>query len=234
MTAGGDKRPSIPVASGAGYKGRVPARTDAGSGVGLVPGTASRYVRAHGRLVELDGMPSLTRREQDLPHRYRRFHLDRVEGRRLPETDAQRRFLEVAARRLPPETEHGRLWVRRRRMIRDRNVRTIMRRMGPDEPSSRQPVTAPQTLITVADPDAILDFGRFMVSETSHAAASHESLSSPHGSLSRTARAVQTPRRGPARPGLRSASVRPIADSCQYSVAQRSSRQSAMAGNDAG
>ena len=88
-------------------------------------------------------MPSLTRREQDLLHRYRRFYLDLVEGRRLPETDAQRHFLEVAAGRLPPETEHERLWVRWRRMIRDRNVRTIMRRMGPDEPSSRQPVTSP-------------------------------------------------------------------------------------------
>jgi hypothetical protein len=31
--------------------------------------------------------------------------------------------------------------VRWRRMIRDRNVRAIMRRMGPDEPSNRQPVT---------------------------------------------------------------------------------------------
>jgi uncharacterized protein YifE (UPF0438 family) len=40
-------------------------------------------------------MPSLTRREQDLLHRYRRFYLDLVEGRRLPETDAQRHFLEV-------------------------------------------------------------------------------------------------------------------------------------------
>jgi uncharacterized protein YifE (UPF0438 family) len=61
----------------------------------------------------------------------------------LPETDAQRHFLEVAAGRLPPETEHERLWVRWRRMIRDRNVRAIMRRMGPDEPSCRQTVTAP-------------------------------------------------------------------------------------------
>ena len=86
-------------------------------------------------------MPSLTRREQGLLHRYRRFYLDLVEGRRLPETDAQRHFLEVAAGRLPPETEHERLWVRWRRMIRDRNVRAIMRRMGPDEPSNRQPVT---------------------------------------------------------------------------------------------
>jgi uncharacterized protein YifE (UPF0438 family) len=92
-------------------------------------------------LRKLDGMPSLTRREQDLLHRYRRFYLDLVEGWRLPETDAQRHFLEVAAGRLPPETEHERLWVRWRRMIRDRNIRTIMRRMGPDEPSTCQAVT---------------------------------------------------------------------------------------------
>ena len=88
-------------------------------------------------------MPSLTQREQDLLRRYRQFYLGLVEGRRLPETDAQRRFLEVAAGRLPPITEHERLWVRWRRMIRDRNVRAIMRRMGPDEPSCRQTVTAP-------------------------------------------------------------------------------------------
>ena len=69
-------------------------------------------------------MPSSTRREQDLPHRYQRFYLDLVEGRRLPETDAQRRFLEVAAGRLPAVTEHERLWIR-------------WRRMEPDEPSSR-------------------------------------------------------------------------------------------------
>ena len=55
----------------------------------------------------------------------------------LPETDAQRRFLEVAAGRLPPLTEHERLWVRWRREIRDRNVRAVKRRRGPDEPSSR-------------------------------------------------------------------------------------------------
>ena len=41
-------------------------------------------------------MPSLTQREQDLLHRYRRFYLDLVEGRRLPETDAQRRFLDFS------------------------------------------------------------------------------------------------------------------------------------------
>ena len=85
-------------------------------------------------------MPSLTQREQDLLHRYRRFYLDLVEGRRLPETDAQRRFLEVAAGRLPPMTEHERLWVRWRREIRDRNVRAVKRRMGPDEPSGRPAV----------------------------------------------------------------------------------------------
>ena len=56
-------------------------------------------------------MPTLTQREQDLLHRYRRFYLDLVEGQRLPETDAQRRFLEVTAGRLPPMTEHERLWV---------------------------------------------------------------------------------------------------------------------------
>ena len=84
-----------------------------GQCVGLVFGTALRYVRAHGRLVEPDGMPSLIQREQDLLQRYRQFYLDLVEGRRLPETG----------------------W---RRMIRDRNVRAIMRRMGPDEPSNRQ------------------------------------------------------------------------------------------------
>jgi uncharacterized protein YifE (UPF0438 family) len=86
-------------------------------------------------------MPSLTQREQDLLQRYRRFYLDLVEGRRLPETDAQQRFLEVAAGRLPPITEHERLWVRWRRMIRDRNVRAIMRQMGPDEASNRQTMT---------------------------------------------------------------------------------------------
>jgi uncharacterized protein YifE (UPF0438 family) len=41
-------------------------------------------------------MPSLTQREQDLLQRYQRFYLDLVEGWRLPETDAQRHFLEVA------------------------------------------------------------------------------------------------------------------------------------------
>ena len=86
-------------------------------------------------------MPSLTRREQDLLRRYRRFYLDLVEGRRLPGTDAQRRFLEVAAGRLPPVTEHERLWVRWQRMVRDRNVRAIKRRMGPDEPSGQQAAT---------------------------------------------------------------------------------------------
>jgi uncharacterized protein YifE (UPF0438 family) len=86
-------------------------------------------------------MPSLTQREQDLLQRYLQFYLDLVEGRRLPDTDAQQRFLDVAAGRLPPVTEHERLWVRWRRMIRDRNVRTIMRRMGPGEPSSGQMVT---------------------------------------------------------------------------------------------
>jgi uncharacterized protein YifE (UPF0438 family) len=62
-----------------------------------VLGKEVRYVRAHDYFAKLDGMPSLTQREQDLLHRYRRFYLDLVEGRRLPETDAQRRFLEVAA-----------------------------------------------------------------------------------------------------------------------------------------
>ena len=74
-------------------------------------------------------MPSLTQREQDLLQRYRQFYLDLVEGRRLPETDAQRRFLMVAAGRLPPMTEHERLWVRWRREIRDKNVRAVKRRM---------------------------------------------------------------------------------------------------------
>jgi uncharacterized protein YifE (UPF0438 family) len=82
-------------------------------------------------------MPSLTQREQDLLQRYRQFYLDLVEGRRLPETDAQQRFLDVAAGRLPPMTEHERLWVRWRREIRDRNVRAVKRRMGPNEYSSR-------------------------------------------------------------------------------------------------
>ena len=81
-------------------------------------------------LVELDGMPALTQREQDLLQWYRQFHLDLVEGRRLPETEAQQRFLEVAAGRVPPVAEHERLWVRWRRMVRDRNVRAIMRSMG--------------------------------------------------------------------------------------------------------
>ena len=82
-------------------------------------------------------MPSLTQREQDLLQRYLQFYLDLVEGRRLPDTDAQQRFLDVAAGRLPPVTEHERLWVRWRREIRDRNVRAVKRRMGPDEPSGR-------------------------------------------------------------------------------------------------
>jgi uncharacterized protein YifE (UPF0438 family) len=86
-------------------------------------------------------MPSLTRREQDLLHRYQRFYLDLAEGRRLPETAAQRRFLEVAAGRLPPVTEHERLWVRWQRMVRDRNVRAIKRRMRPDAPLGRQAPT---------------------------------------------------------------------------------------------
>lgn len=86
-------------------------------------------------------MPSLTRREQDLLHRYQRFYLDLVEGRWLPETDAQRRFLEVAAGRLPPMTEHERLWVRWRRMIRERDVRAIKRQIGPGEPSSSLAIT---------------------------------------------------------------------------------------------
>jgi uncharacterized protein YifE (UPF0438 family) len=70
-------------------------------GVVLVLGMTLRYVQVHGHPAKLDGMPSLTQREQDLLHRYRRFYLDLVEGRRLPETDAQRRFLEVAIGRLP-------------------------------------------------------------------------------------------------------------------------------------
>ena len=86
-------------------------------------------------------MPSLTQREQDLLHRYGRFYFDLIEGRRLPETEAQRRFLEVAAGHLPAVTEHERLWVRWRRMIRDRNVRAVKRRMGPNEPSTCQAVT---------------------------------------------------------------------------------------------
>jgi uncharacterized protein YifE (UPF0438 family) len=86
-------------------------------------------------------MPSLTQREQDLLHRYRRFYLDLIAGRRLPETDAQRRFLKVASGHLPAVTEHERLWVRWRRMIRDRNVRAVKRRMGPNESSSRETVT---------------------------------------------------------------------------------------------
>ena len=87
-------------------------------------------------------MPSLTQREQELLHRYRRFYLDLIEGRRLPETDAQQRFLDVAAGRLPPMTEHERLWVRWRREIRDRNVRAVKRRLGPDEPSGHLAVTS--------------------------------------------------------------------------------------------
>jgi uncharacterized protein YifE (UPF0438 family) len=65
-------------------------------------------------------MVSLSRREQDLLHRYQQFYLALVEGRRLP-----------------PVTEHERLWVRWRRMTRDRNVRVIMRLMGPDDPPGR-------------------------------------------------------------------------------------------------
>jgi uncharacterized protein YifE (UPF0438 family) len=86
-------------------------------------------------------MPSLTQREQDLLRRYRQFYIGLVEGRRLPETDAQRRFFEVAAGRLPPMTEHERLWVRWRRMIRERNVRAIKRQIGPGEPSSSLAIT---------------------------------------------------------------------------------------------
>jgi uncharacterized protein YifE (UPF0438 family) len=102
---------------------------------------ALRYAPAHGHPAKPTGMPSLTQREQDLLQQYRQFYLDLVEGRRLPETDAQRRFLEVAAGRLPPMTEHERLWVRRRREIRDRNVRAVKRRMGPGESSGRPAVT---------------------------------------------------------------------------------------------
>ena len=102
---------------------------------------ALRYAPAHGHPAKPTGMPSLTQREQDLLQQYRQFYLDLVEGRRLPETDAQRRFLKVAAGRLPPMTEHERLWVRWRREIRDKNVRAVKRRMGPREPSSRQVVT---------------------------------------------------------------------------------------------
>jgi hypothetical protein len=97
----GEKRSSLPAATGAWPERRAPARAGAKPGVGLVFGMTLRYVRAHGHPAELDGMPSLTQREQDLLHRYRRFYLDLVEGRRLPETDAQRRFLEVAIGRLP-------------------------------------------------------------------------------------------------------------------------------------
>jgi uncharacterized protein YifE (UPF0438 family) len=57
-------------------------------------------------------MPSLAQRDQDLLHRYQRFYLDLVEGRQLPDTDAQRRFLKMAAGRLPPVAERERLWVR--------------------------------------------------------------------------------------------------------------------------
>ena len=118
-------------------RGRMPDPS-----VVLVFGIVLRYAPHRWSSCETNDMPSLTQREQDLLHRYRRFYLDLVEGRRLPETDAQRRFLEVAAGRLPPMTEHERLWVRWRREIRDRNVRAVKRRMGPDEPSSRQAVTS--------------------------------------------------------------------------------------------
>ena len=111
-----------------------------GCRVGLVFGMALRYAPAHGHSAKPNGMPSLTQREQDLLQRYQRFYLDLVEGRRLPETDAQQRFLGVAAGRLPPVTEHERLWVRWQRMVRDRNVRAIKRRMGSGEPSSRQTI----------------------------------------------------------------------------------------------
>ena len=78
-------------------------------------------------------MSAMTQREQDLLHRYRRFYLGLAEGRR--------RFLEVAAGRLPPVTEHERLWVRWQRMVRDRNVRAIKRRIGPDASPGRQAAT---------------------------------------------------------------------------------------------
>ena len=106
--------------------------------VRLVFGMALRYAPAHDHPAKPTGMPSLTQREQDLLQRYRQFYLDLVEARRLPETDAQQRFLDVAGGRLPPMTEHERLWVRWRRMIRDRNVRALMRRIGPNEPSGRR------------------------------------------------------------------------------------------------
>jgi hypothetical protein len=38
-------------------------------------------------------------------------------------------------------TKHERLWVRWRRMVRDRNVRAIKRRIGPDASPGRQAAT---------------------------------------------------------------------------------------------
>ena len=71
-----------------------------GCQVGLMFGMTLRYAPTHGHPAKPNGMLSLTQREQGLLRRYRQFYLDLVEGRRLPETDAQRRFLDVAAGRL--------------------------------------------------------------------------------------------------------------------------------------
>jgi hypothetical protein len=108
-------------------------------GFGLVFGTELCSIQAHGHLAKLDGMPFLTQREQDLLQRYQQLYLDLVEGWRLLETDAQRRFLDVAAGRLPPVPEHDRLWVRWQRMIRDRTVRALKPPNGHGPPRRSSP-----------------------------------------------------------------------------------------------
>jgi uncharacterized protein YifE (UPF0438 family) len=138
MAAAGEKRPSLPAASSALPERPAPARADAR----LVFGIALCYLRNRDHPAKPNGIPSLTKHEQDLLRRYQQFYLDLAEGRHLPETDAQPHFLKVAAGRLPPVTEHERLWVRWRWEIRDRNVRAINRRMGPGVAWPRPALTA--------------------------------------------------------------------------------------------
>ena len=85
-------------------------------------------------------MPAMTQREQDLLHRYRRFYLDLVEAGGCPGPTPSGVSLRLP-RGLPPVTKHERLWVRWRRMVRDRNVRAIKRRIGPDASPGRQAAT---------------------------------------------------------------------------------------------
>ena len=86
-------------------------------------------------------MPALTQHEQDLLRRYRQSYLDLVKASGCPVPTLSGASPGVAAGRLPPVTEHERLWVRWRRMVRDRSVRAIKQSMGPNEPSTCQAVT---------------------------------------------------------------------------------------------